>query len=225
MKFLLSVIALAVASFATNASANLIINGDFEDNTAAGSLFNMTNADFTATVTGATGFGTSEEMDFVTGTSFGIAPQSGDWKVGMHSRDIDGPPFDAFSFALAGPLSVGETYDLSFWAAGISIDPFGLVEIGLSTSATDFGTLVFSGSPLSFDSWTELSSSFMASIAATFLTVRVGNPRDGFAFVDNFSLTGMDVSDVPLPAAAPLFALGVFAFGAAKRRKANKIHA
>ena len=99
------------------ASANLLLNGDFENNSAGGTLFNMSNAAFTSTVANATGFGTSEELDLVTGTGFGIAPQSGNWKVGMHQRSNLATNRDELSLDLSAPLTVGDSYDLAFYAA------------------------------------------------------------------------------------------------------------
>ena len=82
---LLTCIALSLG--AHSGYANLLLNGDFETNTASGTMFNMSNANFTATVSAATAFGSAEEIDLVTGTDFGIAPQSGSWKLGIHTQN------------------------------------------------------------------------------------------------------------------------------------------
>lgn len=90
--------ALGLLLVASQAHANLILNGNIENNTAAATMFNMTNATFDATVSDATAFGVSEEIDLVTGTDFGVAPQSGSWKLGLHS----GGPALLLGFGLAG---------------------------------------------------------------------------------------------------------------------------
>ena len=111
------------------ACGELLANGDFENNSAASTLFNLTNADFAATMADATAFGTAEELDIVTGLDFGSAPISGDWKVGLHSQD-DGD-FDAFSLDLVQPVSSGTPLTLSFFAVGEPVfgSPLGTVDM------------------------------------------------------------------------------------------------
>lgn len=123
-----------VAGGKAQANANMIINGDFENNTAAGTMYNMSNAEFSSVVANATAFGTSEELDLVaTGSGWGIDPESGSWKVGLHQRTDNLTHVDAFSFDLSSPVISGNTYDLQFFAAGIYGYPLGQVEIGLSS--------------------------------------------------------------------------------------------
>ncbi len=202
--------ALVGVLFASQAHANLIINGDFEDNTAVGSQFNLTNAEFNAIVANVTAFGTSEEID-LSGTDHGIAPQSGMWKIGLHQRTEAGF-VDAFSFELSASIVSGNEYSLQFFAAGIESDPIGPVEIGLSSSATEFGVLVFSGTPLSSTEWTQFDHAFSAPIDASYLTVRNATLADMYALVDNFSL-------VPEPSTLTLLIIPWLALGRRRRPK------
>src|SRR5215208_2980775 len=137
-----------VLSARTGHAASIILNGDVEDNTSSSSEFNLSNANFNAIVADATAFGTGDEIDLVTGTDFGIAPESGDWKLGLHTSSLSGF-FDAFSFDLSSAIVAGTSYDLELFAALHPDRPTGTVEIGVSSSATAFGTLVFSATPLS----------------------------------------------------------------------------
>jgi hypothetical protein len=180
------------------AQANLVLNGDFEDNSAVRTRFNLSNAHFDALMANATAFGTSKEIDLVTGNDYGIPPQSGNWKLGLHERsDVPGI-FDGFSLDLSSNIVAGQEYDLQFFAAGLNSDPQAAIQIGLSNSATDFGTLLFSGLPTSSTEWSQFDFSFTAEAGAAFLTVR-NDPDvvDGYAFVDNISL---DPTAVPEPA-------------------------
>jgi hypothetical protein len=198
--------------------ANIILNGDFENNSAAGTMFNMSNAVFNATIANASAFGTAQEIDLITGTSFGLAPQSGNWKLGIHTQ-INPANFDALSLALAGPLTPGTSYDLSFWAAESPVvgEP-GPVEVGVSTSATAFGTLVFSGQP--GQTWTNFTQTFIAPSNASYLTVRNALTPTIYNSVDNFSLVASQ-QVIPEPSTVAIWSLlgGLGIIGWWRRRR------
>ena len=183
------------------AQANLIKNGDIENNTASATKYNMNNATFNATVADATAFGTSQEIDLITGLDYGIAPQSGRWKLALHQNTGAATNVDAFSFHLYSPLVSGNSYNLQFFAAGKASSPLGPVEIGLAFNATTFGTLIFSGTPAGTTEWTQFDYTFIAPSNASFLTVRNATVEDMYVFVDNFTL-------VPEPVTIVLFGLG-----------------
>src|SRR5256885_1760265 len=64
------------------AAVNLLVNGSFENNTAAGTIFNPSNAVFNATVPSVTAYGVKEGIDIQTnGSGYGTNPQDGNWKV------------------------------------------------------------------------------------------------------------------------------------------------
>ena len=220
MRLSLGVLVLLIAfAYTESVKANIVINGDFEDNTAVDDQFNMSNATFNATIADATAFGPDEQIDLMDTTpTYGLAPQSGDWKLGIGSDGtINSGVFDAFSFDLSVGVMAGKTYSLSFYAHAVteSFSPAIVdVEVGLSTSATDFGTLVFAGSASSV-AWTQLGGNFVAPINASYLTVRDPNSGDGWNHIDNFSLTV-----IPTPAALPA---GLIALGALATRRRRRV--
>lgn len=204
----------------SNARANFILNGDFEDNTATSTQFNLTNSSFNAIVANATSFNAGQgEIDLVTSNDFGIAPQSGDWKLGLHTSAIPGY-FDVFSFDLSSMVVAGNIYSLQFFGAE-DVGYVGEIEIGLSSTATDFGTLIRTASPHSSSVWTQFDLVFLAPMNASFLTVRSA-PTGGeerYSYVDNFSLTESALPGVPLPATFWLFGSGLMWFVVARRRR------
>ena len=195
-------------------AAEMILNGDFENNTASGIDYNMTNSEFNATVADATAFGTAEEIDIITGNSVEFPPQSGNWNLHIHTqRPSLSDKYDAFSLDLSSPVFAGSSYTLSFYAANY----IGDVQVGLSNSATDFGTLIFSERP-NPGAWTFFSTSFEAPSNASFLTVRNELSREVRTSVDNFSLV-----PVPEPSALTLLALGALGILAYGRRQTRRV--
>jgi len=198
---------------------NLILNGDFENNGASSSLYNLSNASFNSLVNNATAFGTGEEIDLMTTDSpYGLPPQSGLWKAAIHKS---GYPYygndDAFSFTLSSPAVTGQQYALSFYAqiVGTSDNPGnGDVQVGLSGSSTAFGTLVFAGTPAT-NGWSHLAATFTAPVNGLYLTVQIdpgANPT--WVHIDNFSLMA-----IPEPETfALLSSLALIGFLFRKRR-------
>jgi hypothetical protein len=208
---LAAIVAGSLASMpARTEAASIILNGSFETNTAAGTLTNLDNAAFTATVANATGFGAAHEIDLVTGLDFGIAPQDGNWKLGLHTQS---PAFgnvqDGFSLSLSTPVVAGQSYSLSFYGALLGFDPPGTLQIGLSSSANSFGSLIFSATPFFISSWDHFTTVFVAPSNALFLTVRTSE-FEGYAFIDNITLEA-GAAAVPEPATLGLLGVGLAA--------------
>jgi hypothetical protein len=202
-------------------AASIILNGDFENNSASATQFNMANAAFNATVADATAFSTAEEIDLVTGLDFGIAPQSGDWKLGLHTQNNG--DFDAFSLGLSSGVVGGNSYDLQFYGALLGLGSLpGPIEIGLSNSATAFGTLIFSGTPASIDAWTQFNSNFIAPVSGSFLTVRSGSVLDEYVFIDNVSLAPGNGTGTPVPEPTSWLLLGTGLLATRLRRRFTK---
>lgn len=196
-------------------AANLILNGSFESTTATpGNHYNYSNEGLTATIADVTGFGVPGEIDYLyTGTAYGINPQDGNWALAIASPGGGSTSADAFSFTLASSLTVGASYQLDFRVHNI-YNGGGSLLIGISTSATSFGTLIFSALPQT-SGWAEFSTTFVAPSSGAFLTVQQGvGSSTTWNETDNFSLT---TASVPEPGMLSL--LGSMAGVALLRRR------
>lgn len=201
------VLCVAAAGLASGAMGQ-VLNGGFENNTASGTQFNLSNVGYNSLVANSTAFGAAEEIDLVTTTGFGaITPQTGAWMVGLH-RNIVGDA-DALSLTLGTPVVMGQQYYLNFASAQYSAANAGTLEIGLSGSATSLGTYLLSATPGSDTTWTLYGYTFIAPVNASYLTLTVSGV-DGYVFADSIGLTL-----VPTPGAAAAFGLA----GAAMLRR------
>lgn len=204
--------------FATAAAshANLIINGNFEINSATGTLYNLSNANFNAAMSNATSFGDPAELDIITVGGIGLAPQSGSWKVGL----ANGQGLDAMTLELSSNIIAGRSYELTFWAyRDISFTAgTNSLKIGVSNSATAAGTEVYNtGTGLSATEWTKFSTTFVAPVTGGRLSV-YNDVQTGavttWIHADNFTL----VEAVPEPATMTALGLGL-ALAVRRRRK------
>lgn len=199
-----------VAGAAVAGSGNMILNGSFEINNGLGTQYNLLNGSFDAAVAHVTAFGSASELDLMDlSNTFGLAPVDGNYKVGMHFSST--LTRDAFSFDLSSSIVAGRTYTVSFWAQTVlDFDPGREpLHIGISNSATDFGTLVYNTGPNSPNSWTYHEHTFVAAVDGAYLTVSsVFGPNPTWIHVDDFRL-------VPSPGAVSMLALS----GLALRRR------
>lgn len=217
VKLSASLSALALCTVAQ--SASLIVNGSFETNTAVTTVFNPSNGQFNSFMNGVTAYGAREGIDIQTfGSGFGQTPQNGSWKISPAS-DANGAA-EEFSMTLIGQMVVGASYDLSFYVERLANGQFngGSVQIGVSTSATSFGTQVAAATAPN-GGWLLSTTTFFAPLPASYLTVRVTNTQSSWVGLDNFTLTG-PVAAVPEPATTALLLAGlaVIGFASARRR-------
>lgn len=173
----------------TLVAGNLVTNGDFEVHTGTGCQSNLGNLTFDLTVATSAAFGGASELDVYDTACYGLPAHSGTTKVGLHAQDSTGL-VDAFTLQLSSVVSAGETCTLSYWAHGVpDFDPqLGMIEIGISSTAGAFGTLVFTGTLTAHSVWQQFTSTFTSPTSGGFLSIRAAVP-DSWTHVDEFALT------------------------------------
>ncbi len=178
---------------ALTASAQDLVNGNFETNTANGCFYGgpLTggNAGFNALITGVTAFGTFNEPDLHTFNCF-VNPIEGDWCAGIGSDSSSGRT-DAISMALTSPLVVGRDYTLTFQSHDNpeSFAPGeGDLIVGVSTQSTSFGTQIGTVDPTD-GTWQLHTLTFTATEASTRIT---------FEALTGLGITWVQIDDVQL---------------------------
>jgi hypothetical protein len=187
--------AIALLCLAACGSAQeLVINGTFANNTAGSTRFNLTNANFNATVASCTAFGTAQETDLIYGTDLGPQPPVGNIKIGLHTQPTG--QFDAFSATLNAPVVAGRTYLLQFDTANLNPTA---IEVGISNSPTAFGTLCYTAQTLV--SWSHVNQTIVVPAGGQYLTFRTAaNPLGGYGYVSQVSLQTLTPRIVSLTA-------------------------
>ncbi len=174
-------------------NAQTILNGDFEIHSLDTCAFNLENVEFNAVMENVFAVGTENAMDVQT-DSCGFFPTiSNNWYVSLSQRPTG--PVDQISLEIDQPLEEGTMYQLSYYElADTSSNPVNFnsnmpLEIGLSTSVSSFGQVIYSSIPEP-DVWTLRTFEFSAPNNGRFITVRMAGESGlkGWNFVDNLQL-------------------------------------
>ncbi len=184
MKFINCLILLLVFSCTANAQA--FLNGGFETNTAGGTnRYNLNNTAFNGYMSDATSFGGSSEIDIVhSSTSYGTV------SYGSYCVGLTGGTHDSFSLKLAQPLQNGTSYTFTFYVYrpnSYATTP-DTSYIGLSTSASTFGTMIYTvAPPSSINAWVQHTVTFTAPNNGQYITVCGKTTGSGtWRWFDNF---------------------------------------
>jgi hypothetical protein len=181
-----------LALFIQNTSAQCFVNGDFENHKASRDEINLSNTAFNNMMTGVTAFGSYGDVDIIRSSDYGgSGAQSKSWYIAL-----TGGGTDIVAIELSEALTAGKKYTISFYdraASGYVAHP---IQIGLSTSNTSFGTVVYDFTESAVNSvWTRREFSFTAPLAGKYLTVQM--PKGDiqtWVNVDNFKF-GNSVCD------------------------------
>lgn len=180
--------ALALCALSMGCTAQYILNGDFEINNATQGTdeMNMDNAAFNAMVPDCFSFAPPfpyANLDLITTPTWGGPAWSGDWFIGLDYTD-------RLSMQLSGSLLVGQSYQLSFYDRGYPGACVGPITIGLAMGPSTSGTLIYNApnSPV-IGAWKLRVFSFVAPIAANYITMRMFSNDGCWEHIDDFCLS------------------------------------
>lgn len=166
------------------------MNGDFEQTNFSFCTYNMSNETLAANVAGTKGFGFGV-TDMQTNDCGFATPASGSWFLSFDKYELGA---DAVSLELSQELAEGQVYTLRFWnRTDMSFEDMVVMDmqIGLSSSATSFGTPIYSESPEA-GLWVERQFSFTAPTTGKYITLRAdtstGEDEWTWIFVDKFEI-------------------------------------
>ena len=161
------------------------LNGNFEINTAGnGDLINLSNTDCNLRLSSVNSFGSYGDVDIIKSADYGGGgAQNGSWYLG-----ITGGGTDIIALMLTAPLIEGKAYAISFYdrkTSGYQVEP---IQIGLSTSNNNFGTVIFTSPELAeLNKWTKRSFTFVAPNNGRFITVQMqSGALQDWVNIDNF---------------------------------------
>ena len=169
--------------------AQIILNGDFETNSATSCEFNLHNSVYSSKMNNSWGFGNNNELDIQTNLCGFANPPSNKWFVSL-SKNPNGN-YDELSLNLSTNLITGKTYQISYFE--FAADTFNNsnipLQIGLSTDSLNFGQLIFNSLPR-INSWTKRTFTFIAPNNGKYITMRIDSSGfiQGWNFIDQIQL-------------------------------------
>jgi len=164
--------------------SQVFLNGDFEHNSASGDMINMSNAECNQKVRDVHSFGTYGDVDIIRSSAYGgSGAKNGTWYLGL-----TGGGTDIVALTLSAPLVAGKNYSISYYdrkTSGYVVSP---IQIGLSTSNNNFGTVLNTATDLAIlNVWTKRTFTFTAPNNGQYITVQMqSGDIQTWVNVDNF---------------------------------------
>lgn len=184
-----------------SSSGQYILNGDFEINNATPgeNEMNLTNAQFNAMVPDCYSFAQPgwANLDLITTAVWGGFAYSGDHFIGISW-------LDRFAMRLSEPLTIGQTYQLSFFDRAWPGHCTGGFSIGLSSTPNSMGTYIHNTSYFPVvGAWKLRVFSFVAPVAVEYITVLMSGFEGCWQHVDDFCLSAASECATPEEISVP----------------------
>lgn len=169
-------------------AAQSFLNGSFENTTSPLSCqYNLTNTMFNSVMASTNAFGVGDECDIVIAGCFNPSIPNGIRAVALSNQ-----PGDEISMTLSSPLTMGNSYTISFDALAVTnFNPQGNIEIGASLTNSSFGSSIFTAVTTP-SVWTSYTFTFTAPNNAQYITARnvISGVTSPWNHIDNFSIIG-----------------------------------
>lgn len=189
-------ILLLFLSCTVSGTAQQLLNGDFENNGMLfhGCWFNVQPSIFRNFMYDMSFFSNGVDVDILSHSDSTncipafINPQNGDYLLGIGHIGYD---VETLVMRLDQPLSIGRTYELSFWMYREKANPDSLL-IGITDDTLSFGTQILASHRLTiWRTWRQEVVQFTPTFNATNITVSLNNTNSALAYygIDNFVLT------------------------------------
>jgi hypothetical protein len=185
LKMMRYILTLLSTFFIQASFSQAFINGNFENNSANNvDQINLSNDALNAMLPGVTAFGSYGDVDIIKSASYGRSgAQDKSWYIAL-----TGGGTDIVALALTTSLVTGKTYNISFYdpkTNGYAASP---IQIGLSKTNTDFGSVIYNSPDAPTDNiWTQRTFTFTAQHNGQYITVQMpGGGISNWAQVDNF---------------------------------------
>ena len=190
--YTLSILLLIIESMMSNVNAqNLILNPGFESNSlTTGCYVNQSAASVSSSLDNVTAFygGTLDGIEIgVDDQCYAGGANSGTTHIVM--AGLSGPNmFESISFDLSSPIVSGQTYNLLFYASNSTSSSTESLSVGISSSATSYGTQAVLVPLGSNNTYTQYSATFTAPIGGDYLTIEPGAIGNFWFGLDDFYL-------------------------------------
>lgn len=181
--------------------AQTFLNGSFETNSAGASdQINLSNATFNAMMPDVNSFGTNGNMDIIQSTTWGGGgAQHCKWYVAL-----TGGGTDAITLKLSAPLVTGTTYTMSFWDRKDVAFPGTSIEVGLSTTNSNVGSVIYTAPASVNNTWTQRTFTFIAPNNGDYVSVVQSGASSisEWVQIDNFTLNNNGTGVLTLASSA-----------------------
>lgn len=146
------------------------VNGDFENTTATSDQINLSNESLNNMLPGVTAFGSYGDVDIInSGIYGGSGAKSNKWYIAL-----TGGKTDVVALELTGNLVKGKTYSISFYDRKSSGYEATAIQIGVSNSNNDIGTIVYTADKApELNVWNKRVFSFVAPNNGKYITVQM----------------------------------------------------
>lgn len=191
-----SITILILAFLSVNVFAQKFINGDFENTTANTDQINLSNDALNNMLPGVTAFGSYGDVDIISSATYGgIGAKSNKWYIAL-----TGGKTDIVALELNSNLVKGKTYSISFYDRKVLSYEATPIQIGLSDSKNDFGTVVYTGhSHPELNVWNKRVFSFVAPHNSKYITVQMPDGSiSNWVNIDGFNFENTNDIIVPL---------------------------